>query len=96
MEFIVICQSAWCNESGIGVSYDWDGERFPSRQSAILHGFETRGSDDFNIGVIDGDELKDFCWMEDPMCEDAETMADIARACGLDYAANSSGQGAGR
>jgi len=24
-EFIVICQSAWCNDSGIDINYDWDG-----------------------------------------------------------------------
>lgn len=93
MEYIVICQSAWCNEFGIGISYDWDGERFPSRQSAILHGFETRGSDDFNVGVVNGDDLKDFCWMEEPMGEDAETMAKIACSCGLDYAAQQRQEG---
>jgi len=30
-EFIVICQSAWCNDSGIDINYDWDGERFNNR-----------------------------------------------------------------
>lgn len=84
-QYIVICQSAWMNESGSGISYAWDGERFKTRDLAKLHGFELRDSDDFNIGVVEGNRLTDFCWMDDSLCESAETMAQIADACGLIY-----------
>jgi hypothetical protein len=67
-EFIVICQSAWCNESGI-----------------IKHGWEVRGSDDFNIAQTYGDDLIWFGWMDQRIDEDEDTMREIAEAVGLTF-----------
>lgn len=82
-EFIVICQSAWMNESGYGIGYDWDCQRFTTRKAAIKHGWKVRGSDDFNVGVVAGDSLVSFDWMHEPAGEDEATMAEIAGAIGL-------------
>lgn len=84
-EFIVIIGSAWCNDSGIGISYSWDGERFNNRNDAIKNGFELRGSDDFNIGQTYGDDLIWIGWMDERHVEDEDTMADIAEELGLTF-----------
>jgi hypothetical protein len=84
-EFIVICQSAWCNESGIGIHYGWNGERFNNRNDAIKHGWEVRGSDDFNIAQTYGDDLIWFGWMDQRIDEDEDTMREIAEAVGLTF-----------
>lgn len=78
--FIVICQSAWMNDSGFGITYGWDGERFKKRKQAIKHGWQLRGSDDFNIAEISGGELTWFGWMAEKMDEDDATMAEIAQS----------------
>jgi hypothetical protein len=54
------------NESGDGVDYSWDRRRFSTHDEAVDHGFELRGSDDFNIALIEGDILTGFYWMPDP------------------------------
>lgn len=82
-EFIVILQSCWCSESGSGVGYSWDGDRFSTREKAIEEGFTLRGSDDFNIGVVEGDRLLSFDWMQEPVGDDAQTIEEIAQAIGL-------------
>ncbi len=82
-EFIVIFQQAWMNESGFGINYSWDSERFSTRRKAIKHGWRERGSDDFNIGEVQGDTLAWFGWMDERINEDAETMQEIAEAIGL-------------
>ena len=84
-EFIVICQSAWCNDSGIGINYSWDGERFNNRNDAIKHGFALRGSDDFNIAQTYGDDLIWFGWMDQRIDEDEPTMSEIANEIGLEF-----------
>lgn len=84
-EFIVICQSAWCNANGIGINYSWDGKRFNNRADAIRHGFKLRGSDDFNIAQTYGDDLVWFGWMDQRIPEDEETMREIAEAIGLTF-----------
>lgn len=86
-EHIVICQSAWMNEIGFGISYDWDGERFDSRKKAIKHGWKLRGSDDFNTAEVEGDRLTWFGWMDERMPEDDATMTEIAEAIGLTFKA---------
>lgn len=83
--YIVICQSAWCNASGFGIDYGWDGEEFDTRAAAKKHGFSLRESDDFNIGVIRGSRLVSFDWMDKPTGEDDASMAEIARALGLRF-----------
>lgn len=84
-EFIVICQSAWMNESGFGIHYGWDGARFNNRTDAIKHGWELRGSDDFNIGQTYGDDLIWFGWMDQRLDEDEDTMREIAECTGLTF-----------
>lgn len=84
-EFIVICASAWCNEAGFGIGYDWDQERFNNRNDAIKHGWKIRGSDDFNIGQTYGDDLIWFGWMDERHREEPETMQEIADAIGLNF-----------
>lgn len=85
-QFIVICQSAWMNESGYGINYGWDGERFDTLKEAIEHGWEVRDSDDFNIGHVDGDRLTWFGWMDEKIDEPDDDMALIADDTGLTYA----------
>jgi hypothetical protein len=84
-EFIVIIASAWCNDTGIGISYSFDGARFNNRADAIKHGFDLRGSDDFNIGQTYGDDLIWFGWMDERMDEDEDTMREIAESAGLTF-----------
>lgn len=63
-KFIVIQQHAWSNDHGYGIGYSSDLEKFDSREKAISHGFEVVGFDDFNIGVIDDEQLMSLDWME--------------------------------
>jgi len=84
-EFIVILQSAWCNQSGVGINYSWDGERFNNRNDAIRHGFKLRRSDDFNIAQTYGDDLIWFGWMDQRMDEGEETVREIAEEIGLTF-----------
>lgn len=87
-EFIVIFASAWMNADGWGFGYDWDGERFKTLAKASKHGWRTRGSDDFNIGHVIGNRLVWFGWMDEQHDEDNDTMAEIAEAIGLEFAAS--------
>ena len=79
-EYITICQSVVGNElSGYTIDYSTDGKRFSTRAGAIKNGFEVRQSDDFNVGVVNGNKLVSFDWMDDPVGEDADGMAEIQR-----------------
>ncbi len=82
-EFIVIVQWAWSDGHACGVHYDWDGERFASRKSAIKHGFTLDRSDDFNIGVLVNNELASFDWMDEPLETTAGEIAEIAEQIGV-------------
>lgn len=84
-EFIVIIPSAWMNTKGFGINYSWDGSRFNNRADAIRHGYELRGSDDFNIGQTYGDDLIWFGWMDQRSDETEDTMREIAEAIGLTF-----------
>lgn len=84
LEYITICPSVVGNpDKGFEIIYAWDGQRFPTWKKARANGFEDRGSDDFNICVVDGNTLVDFRWMDEPM-NDPEGMADIAEQNGFD------------
>lgn len=81
--WIVICQQCVGNmQAGFGISYDWDGERFKTREAAIKHGWEIRESDDFNVCSLDGDKLTGFFWMNDDM-KDPEGAAEICEQHGF-------------
>ena len=85
-KYIVVCQQVLCSPGeAIRIHYGWDGEEFGARKAAIKHGFSVRGSDDFNVGVVQGGRLLSFDWMENPVGEDDESMAEIAEALGLEY-----------
>ncbi|HEE9909118.1 TPA: antitoxin [Citrobacter braakii] len=85
--YIVIQQSMWCNENGHGIDYASDSVEFDKRHKAIKHGLKQQGSDDFNIGVIENGCLVSFDWMNKPIDESAEKLAEIAEAIGYEGAA---------
>ena len=85
-EFMVVLASAWASPGvGFGIGYDCDYRRFPNRTEAVKHGFALRGSDDFNIVIVRGDQLIWFGWMEKEIKESRKTMAAIAAACDVKY-----------
>jgi hypothetical protein len=73
------------------IEHYWDHWVFADRQDAVSHGFKTRGSDDFNIGLIktprpginDGGTLHSIWWMDERIDEPPETLRDIGREIGL-------------
>lgn len=83
-KYIVILQSAWCNDSGSGISYDSDLTEFDTREEAKIHGFNLRDSDDFNIGVVSGGRLVSFDWMDAPVGDDEDVLSEIAESIGLE------------
>jgi hypothetical protein len=82
-EYIALAGSMWCNTTGSGVYYGWDGERFSTREAAIAHGFTLDRSDDFNIGVLQDGELVSLDWMDEVVENDPSTLADIEEELGL-------------
>ncbi|HBW4220729.1 TPA: antitoxin [Klebsiella pneumoniae] len=85
--FIVIIRRAWCNEGGHGIEYSSDLIHYETRNGAISHGFRAVDSDDFNIGVIEGGKLISFDWMDKPVGESEDMLAQIAELIGLEDAA---------
>lgn len=85
--FIVIIRRAWCNEGGHGIEYSSDLIHYETRNGAISHGFRTVDSDDFNVGVIEDGKLISFDWMDKPVGESEDTLAQIAELIGLEDAA---------
>jgi hypothetical protein len=85
-EWIVICQQAiYSPGTPLYISYEWDGERFKSRESAIKHGFVIRESDDFNVASLCGNRLTGFYWMNENM-NDPEAMREVAEQNGFTLA----------
>ncbi|CNF27902.1 Uncharacterised protein [Yersinia rohdei] len=82
-KYIVILQSAWCNDSGSGIMYSSDLIEFDTRNEAIKHGFILRDSDDFNIGALTNGTLISFDWMEKPVGGDGDNLPQIAELIGL-------------
>jgi len=65
-EYIVLCgQIVGGNGAPFETVYGFDGERFGDRKKAIRHGLKARGSDDFNIGVIENGKLVSLDWMDE-------------------------------
>ncbi|MEG7606691.1 antitoxin [Citrobacter braakii] len=85
MEYIVILQRAWANDSGCGVVYESDLLKFKERKEAISHGFRLRDSDDFNIGVVRNGSLVSLDWMETPSNRTPQMLDEISELIGLDY-----------
>lgn len=82
-KFIVVCQSVVGNGEGFTIDYSWYGGVFDSRQEAIKEGYVIRGSDDFNIAVLDGDRMASFDWMDEVVDDDPSVLSEIAKAIGL-------------
>jgi hypothetical protein len=83
-EWITLTAQAEGNDhDGFRVVNYWDGRKFPDKPAAVANGFTQRGSDDFNVALIEGDRLVSLWWMDHDIGEDAATLADIAREIGL-------------
>jgi hypothetical protein len=83
-QYIVICQQIIGGENKpFETAYNFDGRYFTDRKSAIKHGFDIRGSDDFNIGIIKNDKLVQFDWMEDSIACDKNELKEISDYIGL-------------
>jgi hypothetical protein len=77
-QYIVLCgQVVGGADRPVTIEYGFDGEMFADRREAITHGFDIRGSDDFNIGVLRGGKLVSLDWMDDPVDTDANLLAEI-------------------
>lgn len=63
--------------------YGFDGEKFKERAEAIRHGLRERGSDDFNIGVLERGKLVSLDWMEKPVETDPAELAAIRKKIAL-------------
>lgn len=76
-EYIALCAQVITTGSGFKTMYWSDDKRFSTREAAIRNGFEIRGSDDFNIGVLDGGKLVSLDWMSEPVDTDPEMLSEI-------------------
>lgn len=65
-------------ETGYDTYHYWDGRQFAEKPQAVSHGFETRGSDDFRIGVVQGTQLLSVWWMDKQIGEPPEELAAIS------------------
>ena len=83
-EYIVLCgQVVGGGDRPFDVLYSFDGRKFPTRDLAIKHGLKVRGSDDFNIGVINRGKLVSLDWMEKMVDADPSILAAINEQVGL-------------
>lgn len=84
MTFIVVFpQVVGSPGNGYSTEYESDMTVFVRRDSAIAHGFKTRGSDDFNLGLIDKDGLLvGLDWMDTPVERDPLVMARVRASLG--------------
>lgn len=82
--YVTIIGSAVGNDrDGFRVAYDWDRRQFATKAEAITNGFGQRGSDDFNIGVVQNGHLVSFWWMDHQIDESGEHLARIGQEVGL-------------
>lgn len=82
-EYMAVFQQVVGNpDAGYGICYGEGSDRYPTRQQAIREGLKSRGSDDFNIAVIENDRLVSFDWMSEKLDYDDE-FAEISQQLGL-------------
>jgi hypothetical protein len=82
--YIVLCgQIVGGDGCGFELVYNFDGQRFDTRDRAIAHGFTLGRADDFNIGVLLDGALIALDWMDKPMDTHAPYLAEIAKQIGL-------------
>jgi len=82
-QYIVLMGQVICSDGKIDVVYGFDGERFKDRNAAIRHGLQERGSDDFNIGVLERGRLVSLDWMHDSIEALPDRLATIADQIGV-------------
>lgn len=83
-QFIVITgQVVGGRDTPIEVVYSSDDERFRDREAAIKHGLRERGSDDFNIGVLERGRLVSLDWMYENIDADDVRLRRISDQIGL-------------
>lgn len=83
-EYIVITAQVVGNpDQGFRIAHYWDGERWSGRTVAIAHGWRTRESDDFNIGVVFDGKLASIDWMEEVVDNDPALLSAVAEEIGL-------------
>lgn len=83
-QYIVLCGQFYGSpEVGYELLYNFDGHRFRKRETAIRHGLEVRGSDDFNIGVLEKGQLVSMDWMNETIDRDPAKLKRIAEQIGL-------------
>lgn len=81
-EFIVLCGQIVGN-GPFNTEYSFDGERFAGRQEAVIHGFNSGRSDDFNIGCVESGKLVSLLWMDRTINTDPAEIEQIAKQVGL-------------
>lgn len=89
-QYMVVCQQIYTNyvpgeNNEWSTGYNCDFERFNTLKQAIRHGWKVRDSDDFNIVIVDGNKLIDWCYMEKSMEEEPEVLEEIAGQLSLEY-----------
>jgi hypothetical protein len=85
VKYIVItAQAVGGSTAPARIEHYWDGRVFSERQEAVSHGFKTRGSDDFNIGMVNkAGSLHSIWWMDEDLHEPPETLRAISQEIGL-------------
>jgi len=61
--------------------WHWDRKFHPTRRAAITAGFETFGSDDFNVAQVDDGRVVWFGWMDEKHPD--EDYPEVAAQLGL-------------
>ena len=80
--FIVITSQVVGSGSFV-IEHFSDRVEFTARKAAIRHGFKSRGSDDFNIGVVRAGKLVAVDWMDQPCETDPAVVVEIGQEIGL-------------
>ena len=83
-KFIVIC-AQMVGSGPFSTEYNWDGKKFTRYSDAVSHGFEIRGSDDFNIAGIRNGRITELMWMSERFDNDEGTLMKISRQIGLGH-----------
>jgi hypothetical protein len=76
--YVVAIGHAWMNPTGFGIDYERGNETHERLGDAISEGFGLVESDDFNIAVLRGGEVKALLWMDEVTDDEPEFLATIA------------------
>lgn len=85
LDYIVITSQAEDGGStGFSIIHYWDARTFTHKSDAVSHGFRSRGSDDFNIGVVRNGRLLSVWWMDHQVSEPQDALTAIGQEIGLE------------